>query len=47
MIATTTRLDEPCRACWIATFCLENGYRLLFSDRDFRPFVDHLGLEAA
>ena len=28
----------------IATFCIENGLPLLFSDRDFIPFVDHLGL---
>lgn len=33
--------------CLIATFCLENGHQLLFSDRDFQPFVDHLGLETA
>ena len=31
--------------CLIATRCIESGYALLFSDRDFRPFVDHLGLE--
>lgn len=31
----------------IATFCLDQEYRLLFSDRDFRPFVDHLGLVPA
>jgi predicted nucleic acid-binding protein len=30
----------------IATFCLENGHALLFSDRDFQPFVEHLGLQA-
>lgn len=30
----------------IATFCIENGHKLLFSDRDFRPFVEHLGLQA-
>ena len=29
----------------IATFCLENGHRLLHSDRDFVPIVEHLGLE--
>ena len=29
----------------IATFCLENGYRLLHADRDFVPIVEHLGLE--
>lgn len=28
----------------IATFCIENNVPLLFSDRDFIPFVDHLGL---
>ena len=28
----------------IATFCIENGHRLLFSDKDFIPFVEHLGL---
>lgn len=33
--------------CLIATFCIERGHRLLFSDRDFQPFVDHLGLAPA
>jgi len=28
----------------IATFCIERGAALLFSDRDFIPFVEHLGL---
>jgi predicted nucleic acid-binding protein len=28
----------------IATFCIDNGHYLLFSDRDFLPFVEHLGL---
>ncbi len=28
----------------IATFCIENGHSLLFADRDFDPFVEHLGL---
>ncbi|MCK4842368.1 MAG: PIN domain nuclease [Methylococcales bacterium] len=28
----------------IATFCIENNLPLLFSDRDFIPFVDYLGL---
>lgn len=28
----------------IATFCIENHLRLLFSDRDFEPFVKHLEL---
>lgn len=31
----------------IATFCVENQLPLLFLDRDFIPFVDHLGLEPA
>jgi predicted nucleic acid-binding protein len=31
----------------IATFCIENGHELLFSDKDFAPFVEHLGLMAA
>lgn len=29
---------------WIATFCIQNQVSLLFSDRDFEPFVEHLGL---
>lgn len=28
----------------IATRCIADGLPLLFSDRDFQPFVDHLGL---
>lgn len=28
----------------IATFCIERKIPLLFLDRDFIPFVDHLGL---
>ena len=28
----------------IATFCIENNYSLLFSDKDFVPFVNYLGL---
>lgn len=28
----------------IATFCIERTMPLLFTDRDFIPFVDHLGL---
>jgi predicted nucleic acid-binding protein len=28
----------------IATFCIENKIPLLFSDRDFIPFVEELGL---
>jgi predicted nucleic acid-binding protein len=30
----------------IATYCIERGYDLLHSDRDFEPFVKHLGLKA-
>ena len=30
----------------IATFCIENALPLLFSDRDFIPFVEKLGLRA-
>lgn len=28
----------------IATRCIEDGLSLLYSDRDFDPFVEHLGL---
>lgn len=31
----------------IATFCMERRMPLLFLDRDFIPFVDHLGLVSA
>ena len=31
----------------IATRCLVSGYSLLHSDRDFEPFVLHLGLRSA
>ncbi len=31
----------------IATRCIESGYTLLYSDRDFDPFVEHLGLRSA
>ena len=31
----------------IATRCIESGYTLLYSDRDFDPFVAHLGLRSA
>lgn len=33
--------------CLIATRCITDGYALLYSDRDFEPFVRHLGLETA
>ena len=31
----------------IATRCIESGHSLLYSDRDFDPFVEHLGLLSA
>ena len=31
----------------IATACIEASLPLLFSDRDFQPYADHLGLEVA
>ena len=31
----------------IATRCIREGLALLYSDRDFDPFVEHLGLRSA
>ncbi len=31
--------------CWIATFCLLSGHRLLHRDRDFETFENVLGLQ--
>lgn len=31
----------------IATRCIENAYPLLYSDRNFDPFCQHLGLQPA
>lgn len=31
----------------IATRCIEDEWALLYSDRDFDPFVEHLGLRSA
>lgn len=31
----------------IATCCIESDFALLYSDRDFQPFVAHLGLRSA
>jgi predicted nucleic acid-binding protein len=31
----------------IATYCMENDMTLLHADRDFDPFVQHLGLKIA
>ena len=33
--------------CIIATFCIERNLPLLYSDRDFDPFVKSLGLTSA
>jgi hypothetical protein len=30
----------------IATWCIESGHDLLYSDRDFDSCVEHLGLRA-
>jgi predicted nucleic acid-binding protein len=30
--------------CWIATFCIHEGYALLHRERDFEPFERELGL---
>ena len=30
--------------CLIATFCIEEGHRLLYKDSDFDHFAEHLGL---
>lgn len=30
----------------IATYVMENAHSLLFSDKDFLPFVKHLGMNA-
>lgn len=32
--------------CLIATRCIVDGLTLLYSDRDFDPFVEHLGLQS-
>lgn len=31
----------------IATRCIESKMPLLYSDRDFEPFIEHLGLQSA
>ena len=31
----------------IATRCIQSGFALLYSDGDFDPFVEHLGLRSA
>ena len=31
----------------IATRCIEDDFSLLYSDKDFDPFVEHLGLRSA
>lgn len=30
----------------IATYCIKHNYSLLFADKDFLPFVRHLGLKS-
>lgn len=31
----------------IASYCIRHGHSLLFTDKDFAPFVKHLGLKNA
>lgn len=31
----------------IATYCIDRGFPLLFTDRDFEPFVNYLNLQPA
>lgn len=31
----------------IASYCISEGHKLLFTDKDFVPFVQHLGLRSA
>ncbi len=31
----------------VATYCIENGLALLYSDKDFQPFQEHLDLQSA
>ncbi len=31
----------------IASFCIDKGFPLLFTDKDFQPFVKHMGLRTA
>jgi predicted nucleic acid-binding protein len=33
--------------CIIASWCVENGFALLHSDKDFQPFHQYLGLQNA
>lgn len=32
--------------CYIATYCISKNISLLHSDRDFDPFIEHLGLKS-
>lgn len=32
--------------CLIATYCIEHGIPLLYTDRDYDPFVEHLRLKS-
>jgi predicted nucleic acid-binding protein len=31
--------------CLIATYCIDGSHQLLHSDRDYKPFEEHLGLQ--
>ena len=31
----------------IASYCIDHGHSLLYSDRDFDPFVEHFGMAVA
>jgi hypothetical protein len=39
-----SREEFPGAAQTIVTRCIESGFELLHSDRDFGPFAKHLGL---
>lgn len=47
MVDSTASLIISTRDAIIVTFCIENGMPLLYSDRNFDPFVKHLGLKNA
>jgi predicted nucleic acid-binding protein len=32
--------------CLIATYCIDGSHQLLHSDRDYKPFEEHLGLQS-
>lgn len=41
-VTVTKTVDAP-----IATFCIAEGFELLHANRDFDPYVEHLGLQTA